>query len=361
MKGRLLKGAVVALLALACTGMISAQTAKKIKVGFIYLGPVGDGGYTYAHDLGRKYLEQALPGQVETVYKESVSDGNADSEPVMRDLIDQGCTIIFATSFGYMDHVEKIAKEYPNVKFLHCSGYKSGPNFGNYFGRIEQPRYLSGIVAGMKTKTNKIGYVLAFEIPECIRGVDSFTLGVRSVNPKATVILKWTHTWYDPAKEKDAAVALLDEGCDVIAQHQDTTGPQIAAQEKGAFAIGYNSDSRNAAPKAYLTAPIWNWGPYYTAQVKAVIAGTWKPEAYWGGMADGVVDLAPLTANAPKGAQAAVDKIKAQIIAGKFDVWAGPIKDQTGAVRIAKGATLDDKGQLSLDWLVEGIVGKIEK
>lgn len=343
------------------TAQATTQDTKKtdVKVGFIYTGPIGDGGWTYAHDQGRLYLEKTLG--VKTIYKESVSDQNADSVQVMKDMIDQGCSVIIGTSFGYMDYMEKVAKDYPNVKFLHCSGYKTGDNYGNYFGRIEQPRYLSGIAAAMKTKSNKIGYVAAFEIPEVIRGINSFTLGVRSVNPNATVEVVWTHTWYDPAKEKDAAKALLEKGCDVIAQHQDTTGPQLAAQEKGAFAIGYNTDSKNAAPKAYITAPVWNWGPYYVSQVKAIMDGTWKAGSYWGDMKDGIVDLAPLTGNAAPGTQEKIDEVKKKMLDRSFDLWAGPIKDQSGKVKVAQGQTVDDKGQLSMDWFVEGVIGNIAK
>ena len=207
----------------------------------------------------------------------------------------------------------------------------------NYFGRIEEPRYLSGIVAGLKTQTNKIGYVAAYEIPECVRGINAFTLGVLSVNKDAVVKAIWTNTWYDPAKEKEAAKALLDQGADVIAQHQDTAGPQVAAQEKGVFSIGYNTDMKDAAPKAYMTAPIWNWGTYYVSQVKAIKEGTWKAENYWGGMKEGVVELAPLTANAPEGAKDAVEKAKADILSGKNKIFAGPLKDQTGAVKVPEG------------------------
>jgi basic membrane protein A and related proteins len=331
---------------------------KKVKVGFIYVGPIGDGGYTFAHNEGMLFLKKELG--VETIYKENVPE-DAECEKVMKDMIDQGVTVIFGTSFGYMDHMEKVSKEFPEVKFLHCSGYKMTENMGNYFGRIEQARYLSGIVAGLKTKSNKIGYVGAFEIPEVVRGINSFTLGVRSVNPTATVHVAWTHTWYDPAKEKDAAKALLEQGCDIMAQHQDTTGPQIAAEEKGAFAIGYNSDSKNAAPKAYMTAPVWNWGPYYVNTVKAVMDGTWKAESYWGGMKDGIVALAPLTENAPAEAKAKVDEIQKKILDGSFDVFSGPIKDQTGAEKVPAGSALSDADQLSNDWFVEGVVGKIEK
>ncbi len=328
-------------------------------VGFVYIGPPGDGGWTYAHDEGRKYLEKELSSLgVKTIYKENVPE-DQQSEKVMRDMIDQGAKIIFAASFGYMDHMEKVSKEFPDVKFMHCSGYKSGPNFGNYFGRIEEPRYLSGIIAGLKTKTNKIGYVGAFDIPEVVRGINAFTLGAQSVNPDVEVIVKWTGTWYDPATEKEAAIALLDEGVDIIAQHQDTAGPQVAAEERGKFSIGYNSDMAAMAPKAYMTAPVWNWGPYYVKQVKAVIDGTWKPEAYWGGMKDGIVELAPLTANAPEGGKEAVEKAKADILSGKLQVFAGPLVNQEGKEMVPAGSSLSDKEQLEMKWFVKGVKGKI--
>jgi basic membrane protein A len=233
-------------------------------------------------------------------------------------------------------------------------------NMGNYFGRMYEARYLSGIVAGLKTKTNQIGYVAAFNIPEVVRGINAFTLGVRSVNPKAVVSVKWTNTWYDPAKEKEAAKALLAEGADVIAQHQDTAGPQQAAEEAGKWSIGYNTDMKDKAPKAYMTAPVWNWGPYYVAQVKAIMDGTWKPTSYWEGMKDGIVDLAPLTDNAPKGAKEAVEKAKADILSGKLHVFAGPIKDQSGAVKVPAGKTMTDQEMLSFDWFVEGVKGKVK-
>ena len=348
-------------LAAGCGQKQGSNDADKNKVvaGFIFVGPIGDGGWTYAHNEGRLYLEKELG--IKTLYKESVPE-SAECETVMRSMIDQGANVIFGTSFGYMEHMKKLSKEYPDVKFLHCSGYEMTENMGNYFGKIEQPRYLSGIVAGMKTKTNKIGYVAAFEIPEVIRGINAFTLGVRSVNPEAKVYVKWTHTWYDPGKEKDAAVALLDEGCDVLAQHQDTTGPQVAAEERGAFAVGYNTDSKNAAPKAYMTAPVWNWGPYYVKQVKAIINGTWKAESYWGGMDEDIVRLAPLTENAPEGSKAKVEEIKKKILDGSFaNVFQGPVKDQEGNIRIPEGKAMSDEEQLSCNWFVEGVVGKIEK
>lgn len=348
--------------AAASTATQSTTDAKtELTVGFIYVGPIGDGGYTYAHDQGRLYLEKELgPKGVKTIYKESVPEG-PDVEKAMKDMIDQGAKAIFATSFGYMDYVEKVAKEYPDIKFFHCSGYKMGDNFSKYFGRMYQPRYLSGIVAGMKTKSDKIGFVGAFEIPEVIGGIDAFALGVQSVNPDAKVYVKWTHTWYDPAKEKDAAKALLAEGCDVIAQHQDTAGPQQAAEEAGKWSIGYNSDMTSKAPKAYMTAPVWNWGPYYVEQVKAIMDGTWKASDYYGGMKEGIVELAPLTANAPEGAQTKIDEVTAKIKDGSFKVYEGPIYDQTGKLRVKQGEYMSDKDILSVDWFVKGVEGKIEK
>lgn len=347
------------MLVTGCKAGPAGDSAKKVKVGFVYIGPANDKGYTYAHDQGRIYLEEKLGDKIEVIYQENVPDSDNSSVAVMQSFIDQGCKVIFATSYGYMDYMYDLAKDHPDVKFLHCSGYKSSENMLNYFGRIYQPRYLSGIVAGMKTESNKIGYVAAYPIPEVIRGINAFTLGVRSVNPDATVEVVWTFTWYDPATEKSAAVALLDNGCDVIAQHQDTTGPQQAAQEKGKWSIGYNCDTSEVATNSYMTAPVWNWGIYYADQVQKVIDGTWKAENYWGGMNDGIVALAPLTKNAPEGAQAKVDEAAAKIKSGEWDVFYGPIKDQTGKVRVPEGSKMSDEDLLSFNWFVEGVVGTI--
>ncbi len=326
-------------------------------VGFIYPGPIGDGGYTFSHDQGRLFLEEKLG--IKTIYKESVPETQAVEQEV-RNMVDQGAKVIIGTSFGYMDFMEKMAKEFPDVKFLHCSGNKTAENMSNYFGRMYEARYLSGIVAGMKTKTNSIGYVAAYSIPEVIRGINAFTLGVQSVNPDATVKVVWTSTWYDPAKEKEAAISLLDQGVDIIAQHQDTTGPQQAAEERGAFSIGYNTDMSAMAPKAYMTAPVWNWGPFYVSQIEKVMAGKFESESYWGGMEEGVVGLAPLTANAPEGAQAAVDAAAAKILDGSLSVFAGPILNQAGEVAVEEGKTLTDEEMLNMMWFVKGVEGQIQ-
>lgn len=330
---------------------------EKFKVAFMYVGPVGDAGWTYEHDRGRKYLQDKLPW-VETSSVESVPEG-ADAERVLTELAEKGNKVIFATSFGYMDYVIKVAEKYPNVIFMHCSGYKTAKNVGTYFGQIEQPRYLSGIVAGKMTKTNLIGYVAAHPIPEVIRGANAFTLGVLSVNPKAKVKLVWTNTWYDPAAEKEAGKSLLEMGADVIAQHQDTPGPQQAAEEKGKYGIGYNSDMRAFAPKANLTSPVWNWGPYYVKTVQAVKDGTWKNDQYWGGMADGIVDLGPYGTAVPDDVKTLVEQKKQDILSGKLLVFAGPLKDQKGTVRVKEGEKMSDQDILGMNWFVKGVEGTI--
>ncbi|MDI6617956.1 MAG: BMP family ABC transporter substrate-binding protein [Clostridiales bacterium] len=329
---------------------------EPLKVGFIYIGPINDGGYSQAHDEGRKALEKELGDKVKVLYKENVPEG-PECEKALRDLVDEGAKVIFSTSFGYMDYTEKVAKDNPDVIFLHCSGYKTLKNMGTYFGKMIEPRYLSGIVAGMKTKSNKIGYVAAFPIPEVIRGINAFTLGVKSVNKDATVEVKWTNTWYDPAKEKEAAKALLDKGADVLAQHQDSTATQIAASEKGVASIGYDLDHADKV-SGYMTAPVFNWGAYYIKTVKSVLDGTWKSESYWGPMSDGIVDLAPLTKDAPEGAQAKVDEAKKAIMDGSLKIFKGPIVDQTGTVKIKDGEVMADKDIWNMDWFVQGVIGK---
>ncbi len=336
----------------------SGAEAKPIKAAFVYVGPIGDAGWTYAHDQGRLELEKNVPN-VETAYVESVPEG-ADAERVFRDFAEKGYDVIFGTSFGYMDVMAALAEEYPDVYWLHCSGYKSnGKNFTNYFGRMYQPRYLSGLVAGKMTKSNKIGYVAAFPIPEVIRGINAFTLGVRKVNPNATVQVVWTNTWYDPPTEREAAETLLSSGVDVIAQHQDTPAPMQAAQDHGAYGIGYNSDMRSFAPKAVLTGPVWHWGVYYTKVVKDIQAGKFDPTPYWGGLADGVVDLGPYGDMVPDDVKALVEQEKQKIIDGSWDVFCGPIKDQNGNVKVPEGQCLSDEEMLSMKWFVEGVVGEI--
>ncbi len=335
-----------------------------VKVAFIYVGPVGDAGWTFAHDEGRKYLEKVLGGQVMTSYIESVPEG-MESLKVIESYVKRGYRIIFTTSFGYMDATEIAASKYPKVDFFHCSGYKyNDKNFSAYFGRMYQARFLTGIVAGMMTKTNLIGYVAAHPIPEVIRGINAFALGVKLVNPDAKVRVVWTHTWYNPASEREAAESLLDEGADVIAQHQDSPAPVQAAAERGKYAIGYNSDMSPFAPDAHLTAPVWNWGVFYVAAVKGVMNGTWKHGFYWWGMDKGMVDIAPFGPAVPENVKTLVNAFKELIKQGIFDPFKTPVMeiyDQEGKLRAKPGKGLTDEDLLSMDWFLDNVQGTIPK
>lgn len=347
--------AIVLVFALAaCTGgkddkKAEGDAASKIKIGVIHIGDPSDGaGYSYAHDQGIKKAVETLKldEATQVIRKLNVDDSDpAAAKKAMEECIEQGATVIFATSWGYMDPAEELAKQYPDVKFLHCSGFKSNDtNFANYFGRIYEARYLAGIAAGMKTETNKIGYVAAQDVtnPEVTGGIDAFALGVKSVNPDAVVYVKVTNTWFDLVKEKAAAVALLDEGCDVIAQHQDTAQPQIAAQEKGKWGMGYNSDMSKEAPNAVLASVIWNWDVYYTQAIKSIIDGTWKPENYFGTMKEGLVGLTELSANCADGTKEKVEAAQKKIVEEDYRVFSGPLKDNQGNEVCKEGEFLDD-------------------
>lgn len=348
---RLIKILLIAALTLGFYGVVSA---KELKVGFVYVSPIGDAGWSYAHDVGRGMVED-MEG-VTTSYVESVPEG-PDAERVIQNMARKDFDIIFATSFGYMDPMLKVARQFPDTIFMHCSGFKTAENMGNYFGRMYQARYLSGMVAGAMSKSNTLGYVAAFPIPEVIRGINAFTLGAQAVNPEVQVRVVWTKTWYDPATEKEAAKSLLDVGADVIAQHQDSPGPQEAAQEKGVYSIGYNSDMSAFAPKAHLTAPVWNWGPYYVSVVQRVQDGTWESGAAWLGMETGIVDLAPYGPMVPEEIREMVAAKRAEIIKGDAAVFSGPIKDQAGNIKIEEGASADDQTLLGMTWFVEGVIG----
>ncbi|MCD8552708.1 BMP family ABC transporter substrate-binding protein [Seleniivibrio sp.] len=332
---------------------------KDIRAAFVYVGPVGDGGWTFAHDLGRQMMAK-LPYVKDVTFIESVPEG-AESTRIITSLAQKGYNLIFTTSFGYMDPTIEVAAKFPDVVFMHCSGYKSAENVGTYFGRIYQPRYLAGMVAGKMTKSNIIGYVAAFPIPEVIRGINAFTLGVRSVNPKAVVKVVWTQTWFDPGKERDAAESLLDVKADVITMHQDTPAPLQAAEKRGAFAIGYNSDMASQIPGAWLTAPVWNWGTLYEEIAKEVHEGTWKSSKIWYGLEHNLVDLAPMSKLVPADVQEIVNAKKAELASGKDEIFMGPIKDNTGKVVVEAGKTLTDDEKLSMNFLVEGVQGTIPK
>lgn len=331
--------------------------SKDIKAGFIYVGPVGDGGWTYAHDQGRIMMEK-LPFVKKSTYVESVPEGS-DAARVITSLAKKGHNLIFTTSFGFMDPTIDVAKKFKDVIFMHCSGYKTAENVGTYFGKMYEPRYLSGIVAGGMTKSNIIGYVAAFPIPEVIRGINAFTLGVRSVNKDAVVKVVWTQTWFDPGTERNAAESLLDVGADVLAMHQDTPATLQAAENRGKFVIGYNSDMRNYAPKGFLTAPVWNWSSIYNYVAENVSKGTWKPEQIWWGLKENAVSLAPLGTKVPKELSDKVEKAKNEIIEGKLVIFKGPIKDQKGKTVLDEGKSFSDSELLGMNFFVEGVQGSL--
>jgi basic membrane protein A len=340
---------------------VGAQDADATKVAFVYVGPVGDMGWTYAHDLGRLALEEAIPS-VETTYIESVPETAADAERVIRQLAQDGNKVIFTTSFGYMDPTITVAEDFPDTVFIHISGYKTAENVGTGFGKIEEPRYVSGWIAGKMSASGSLGYVAAFPIPEVIRGINAFTLGVRAANPAATVKVVWTNTWFDPQAERLAAEALLDGGVDVVAQHQDTAGPSQAAEARGKFAIGYNSDQASAAPKAVLTCPIWNWGAFYTPTVQAVIDGTWVTSQFWGGWQDGIVGLSPISDLVPAEIKTEAETVAAAFQAGEqtiFTIFTGPLNDQTGAEKVAAETAMTAEELLGMTWFIEGVDGEI--
>jgi len=331
--------------------------AKNPTVAFVYIGPPGDGGWTYQHNLGRLYMEEKLGLKADTV--ENVPEG-ADAERVIADLA-QNHDVIFTTSFGYMDPTLNVAKKFPKVKFLHNAGYKTADNLGTYFAKNWEASYLAGIAAGMVTKKNLLGYVAAFPIPELIYNIDAFTLGARSVNPKVKVIVVWTNTWFDPTVERQAATSLLDKGADVLMAYQDSPASLQAAAERGALAGGNDSDMTKYAPKAYLTNPVWNWGPYYAKTVEAVRDGTWKSEQFLGNMADGSVDIAPLGESISEDVKKLVADAREKIIAGTLDPFAGPILDQSGKELVAKDKVLPASEILQLMVYVKGVEGKIPK
>lgn len=330
------------------TTAAAAGIAKEdIKVGVLYISDPAEGsGYSYTHDLGIQGMQENLGLSSDQIVRKIVDDSDAQAtEASIRECIDEGCNVIFSTSWGYMETTAAMAEEYPDIYFSHGTGYKSnGKNFNNYFGRIYQARYLSGIVAGMNTKSNLIGYVAAQDSSnsEVTGGIDAFAIGVASVNPDAKINVIITNSWYDPEKEEAASRQLLDMGCDVMAQHCDTAYPQTLAQERGAYGIGYNSDMSKETPDSCLTSVIWNWSAYYTSAVKSIIDGSWDGSNYYGGMAEGLVGITNLASFAAEGTQEKVDEATAAILSGQSNVFDGVMTTNTGETIGQEGSTLDD-------------------
>lgn len=357
--GKILGSAALAVL-LAIAGTATALAEAPLKVGFIYVSPVGDAGWTYQHDLARKNLEKVFGDKIKTTFVESVPEG-ADAERVIRQLAADGNTLIFTTSFGYMNPTVKVAQQFPKVIFEHATGYKRAKNVGTYSARFYEGRYIAGVVAGKMTKSNTIGYVAAFPIPEVVNGINAFTQGLRSVNPKGQVRVVWTSAWYDPGKEREAAETLISQGADVVTQHTDSTAVVQTAEEKHVWAIGYHSDMSKYGPHAQLTASTHHWDEYYVAEIKKVMGGTWKSGDVWGGFKEGMVQMAPMNPAVPKDVADLAKERQAAIAAGKLHPFAGPIKDQAGKVRVPQGKHLTDPEILSMNWFVEGVVGQLPK
>ncbi|MCO5124237.1 MAG: BMP family ABC transporter substrate-binding protein [Rhizobacter sp.] len=353
----LARALLCAILATWLTPHAGAAERKPLKVGFVYVSPIGDAGWTYQHDLGRRAMEKALGDQVSTTVVESVAEG-PDAERVMRDLARQGNGLIFATSFGYLEPALRVAAEFPNVRFEQTGGYKTAPNLNTYNARYYEGRYLAGLLAGKLSKTGVAGYVAGFPVPEVIQGINAFALGMRAANPKATVKVVWLDTWFDPARERDAALTLINQGADVLTNHSASTAVVQAAEEKGVGVIAYQSDMRRIAPHAQLTAITHEWGGYYTKVARAVIDGSWKPEPVWGGMRDGFVRLAPLNASVPKDVAAFVATREADIKAGRLHPFAGRIVDREGRVRLQAGV-MPDAQIATMNYFVPGVVGSL--
>ncbi|HSN33883.1 MAG TPA: BMP family ABC transporter substrate-binding protein [Ideonella sp.] len=343
-------------LALAAPGRAWSQAAV-LNVGFVYVSPIGEAGWTFQHDLGRRAMERALGARVKTTVVESVPEG-ADAERVMRDLATQGCKLIFATSFGYLEPALKVAADFPDVRFEHCGGYKSAPNLGTYNARYYEGRYLAGLAAGQASARGVAGYVAGFPVPEVIQGINAFALGMRAVNARAEVHVLWLDTWFDPARERDAALALVGRGADVLTNHSASPAVAQAAEAKGVAFCGYQSDMRGFAPTTQLTSVVHDWGGYYARVVEEVLAGRWTNRPVWGGIADGFIRMAPFGPRVSAPTAALVGRREAEIVNGRLRPFAAPLFDRAGRERLHAGA-LDDAAILAMDWFVRGVVGSL--
>jgi len=342
------------------TARPAAATQEPLKIGFVYVAPVSDVGWVYQHDEGRKAVEAALGARVKTTYVENVAEG-PDAERVIRDLAATGHKLIFTPSFGYMEPTLKVAQEFPDVKFESITGYKTAPNVAVANARYYEGRYLAGIAAARMTKSNKAGYVAGFPIPEVLQGINAFALGMRSVNPQAEVKVVWLNTWFDPTRERDAAMTLFNQGVDVIAFHTASSAVMVAAQERGKLAVAYHSDMRKIAPDAQIVAVTHQWGKYYTKRAQAVLDGTWKSGNVWGGVKQGMIKLEGFGPKVPKAVQQEVLARQKEIASGKLHPFHAKLAvlDNQGKEVIAPGQTLSDEQILKMNYLVQGVQGKL--
>lgn len=346
--------------ALAMMAFSAAAQDEPYKVGFVYVGPVGDHGWTYRHDIGRLAIEESLGDAVETTFVESVPEG-ADAERVIRKLASEGHGLIFTTSFGYMNPTVKVARDFPDVKFEHATGYKQADNVSTYSARFYEGRAVIGTIAGMMTEKNVIGYIASFPIPEVVRGINAFTIAMRRVNPEAEVKVVWVNSWYDPGKEADAARALIDQGADIITQHTDSPAPLQVAEERGVVGFGQASDVSAFAPQAQLTAIIDDWNDYYIERTRAAIDGSWESQDVWMGIDSGMVAFAGYNEAVPSDVQAAAELIKEGIVDGTLHPFQGPIMNQAGEQVVAENETIDDEALLGMNYYVEGVQGELPK
>ncbi|WP_137894302.1 BMP family ABC transporter substrate-binding protein [Ramlibacter sp. 2FC] len=338
----------------------AATGAKQapLKIAFIYLGPVGDGGWTFAHDNGRKAVEKAFGNQVQTTFVQNVPE-SADAERVVHDLTEQGNTLIFGTSFGYMEPLLRSASESKNVRFEHATGYKTAPNLRTYDARFYEGAYMAGVLAGAMTKTNVLGFVGSLPIPEVIRNIDSFTLGAQSVNPNVKVRVVWVNEWFNPPKETEATQSLINGGADVLMQNTDSSAVLQTAQKAGKYAFGWDSDMAAYAPKAHLASSIVNWGPYYVKAARDALQGKWTTGRAWWGVKEGAIDLVSISDKVPPEARAKVDAVKKGLRDGSFSIWKGPITDNTGKVVLAKDKVANDAFLGAINFYVKGVEGKV--
>ena len=335
-----------------------AAKAEPLKIAFAYVGPVGDGGWSYAHDQARKKLEAEFGDKIQTSYVESVPEG-PDAERVLRDLVTQGNKLIFGTTFGYMDVMQKLAGEFPDVKFEHATGYKTSANMRIYDSRTYEGAYLAGIIAGAMTKTNTLGVVGSVPIPEVLRNLNSFTLGAQSVNPKIKTKVVWVNEWFSPPKETEAATSLINGGADVLFQNTDSPAVLKTAQEKGKRAFGWDSDMTAYGPKAHLGSAVINWAPYYIKATRDVLDGSWATAQNWWGVKEGAIDLVSIAEDVPADIKAKVDAAKAGLKDGSFVIWKGPIVDNTGKTVLDKDAAADDKFLTGINFYVQGVDGQV--
>lgn len=346
--------ALVAGLLLGLTGGIASAD----NVGFVYVSPIGDAGWTYQHDLARLQVEKETG--VTTSYVENVPEG-ADAERVIREMASRGDKVVFATSFGFMNYALKVSRQFPDTAFIHATGYKLGDNMGLVNARFYEGRYLTGVIAGEMTESNVLGYVAAFPIPEVLQGINAFIQGARSVNPDAELRVIWVNSWYDPGKERQAAMTLMAQGVDVITHHTDSTAVVQAAEEQGKYAFGYHSDMSKYGPNAHLTAVTHHWGDYYVKIVKEVQAGTWKPTSVWGGFPEGMVKLAPMNDVIPADVRGKIKVLEEDLKAGRFHPFSGPVVKQNGEIVVPAGQTMTDDQLNSMNYYVKGVVSKLPK